>query len=221
MMRPLGLYLAEFRTGTAAPPPGALALVPDAGAAVAFPAMDVPELDAPVLEAEAFPALAGPAPMLALEAPVEPGPDLVAALAAQAAEHEAALATARARWAAEEGAALAERIGQAFAELEARLAAALVPLLEPFLGKAAQAKALGQLHDTLATLLDGGDARPVTVSGPADLVAALRDRVGDRPGLDYSETEGPDVAIALGDTRIRSQLRAWTRKLDLALEAGA
>lgn len=220
MMRPLGLYLAEFRPGAPEPVP----LPPDAGALLALPPPE-PAFDAAAVGAGNFPALPGPEPLLALEAPVEPGPDLAAVLAAQEAAHaaaqEEALAAARADWAAGEGAVMAERIGQAFAELEGRLAAALAPLLEPFLGKAARHKVLGQLHDALATLLDGGDARPITVSGPADLVAALRDRAGERPGLAYAEADAPEVTIALGDTRIRSQLRAWTRKLDLALEAGA
>lgn len=226
MMRPLGLYLAEFRPGGvpagAAPAGAPLPLLPDLTEESGFPALPAPDHASPSsFDADSFPERDDAEPLPALDPPDEPGPDLAMALAAQAAEHEAALAAARARWAAAEGAVLAERIGTAFAELEARLAAALAPLLEPFLARAAQATALDGLHDALTTLLDGGDARPITVSGPADLLAALRDRVGGRPGLGFTEAEAPDVTIALGDTRIRSQLRAWARKLESALGAPA
>lgn len=222
MMRPIGHFLAEFRP-EGAPPPLA-----------AFPVLEAPDFsidgDGGMPDFDA-----GPATMLddlaafdlapaagLLEPPAEPAPDLEAALAARDAAHEAALAEARSRWAAEEGATLAERLAAAFADLETRLADALAPLLEPFLAHGARVKALEQLHTTLGTLLGGsGEVRPVAVSGPADLVAALRDSFGDRPGVSFAEAEVSDVAITLGDTRIRSQLRAWARKLDSALGAPA
>ena len=227
MMRPLGHFLAEFRTdgATKSPAPivGALPLLPDLSldAGPAFPADEADfTLPAP-FDGEGFPALGlpEPEPIALLAPPAEPAPDLAAALAAQQAEHEAALAEARAQWAATEGATLADGIAAALAGIEARLGEALASLLEPFLHKAARAKALGQLHEILATLLDGGDTPTVSVSGPADLVTALRARVGDRPGLSFTEADVTDVTVALGDTRIRSHLRAWTRRLDAALEA--
>lgn len=229
MMRPLGHFLAEFRTGGAAPPPpafGALPLLPDLNveAEPAFPGVDEADLSLPAaFDAGGFPALGLPEPEpepIALPAePAEPASDLAAAMAAQQAQHEAALAEARAQWAAHEGASLAEGIAAALAGIEARLGEALASLLEPFLHKAARAKALGQLHETLGTLLEGGETPAVAVSGPADLVAALRASYGDRPGLSFTEADVPDVTVALGDTRIRSHLRAWTRRLDAALEA--
>lgn len=221
MMRPIGHFLAEFRPeGAASPPPAALLSLD--GPEPAADAFGLPDPDpwpieaADTLEEPDLVPVAG-----LLEAPTEPAPDLEAALAARDAAHEAALAEARARWAAEEGATLAERLAAAFAGLEARLADALAPILEPFLAHGARVKALEQLHGTLGTLLGGGETRPVAVSGPADLVAALRDSFGDRPGVSFTEADLPDVTVTLGDTRIRSQLRAWARKLDTALGATA
>ncbi|MDX7952124.1 hypothetical protein P7D22_13165 [Lichenihabitans sp. Uapishka_5] len=233
MMRPIGLYLAEFR------PDGALPALPSFGTLPALPTFGAQPalLDLSLGDEDEVLALPPPfadPPNLMLEAPhgelfepetVEPlalpRPDIEAALAAQDATHVEAMAAARALWAAEEGATLAARLDAAFEALQGRLAEALAPLLEPFLAKAAQQKALGQLGDALASLLGGGETRAVTVSGPADLVAALAERYGDRPAVTFTPSEAPDVTVALGDTRIRSQLRAWTRKLDAALGAQA
>ena len=227
MMRPLGHFLTEFRTDgrtAAAPVFGTVPLLADLSLAPepAFPVPDEADFAlSAAFAADEFPALGLPAPepVALLAPPSEPAPDLAAALAAQQAEHEAALTEARAQWAATEGATLTDGIAAALAGIEARLGDALATLLEPFLHKAARAKALGQLHETLATLLDGGETPAVAVSGPADLVAALRASYADRPGLSFTEADVPDVTVALGDTRIRSHLRAWTRRLDAALEA--
>lgn len=226
MMRPIGHFLAEFRPDGAAPPlPQALLPLdgPDPSASGSFGLSDGD--DEPIDGAEDMVDPGLPPVTGLLEAPAEPAPDLEAALAAHDAAHaealEAALAEARARWATEEGATLAGHLAAAFADLETRLADALAPLLEPFLAHGARLKALDQLHDALGTLFDGGETRPVAVSGPADLVAALRDSFGDRPGASFAEAEVPDVTVTLGDTRIRSQLSAWARTLDTALGATA
>ncbi len=224
MMRPIGLFLTEFRpSGPAdlsAPAFSDLSSSPEMG--------DVPEPDVAKPENPDEEALgtfgvaldeAGSVdaePVAGLEDSAGPSPDIAAVLAERDVAHAAALAEARAQWVREESAVLAERIGQAFDELETRLADALAPLLEPFLANAARAKALGQLRTTLGILLKGADPRAVTVSGPLDLIDALRDMCGDRP-VAFAEASAPDVTIALGDTRIRSQLRAWARKLESAL----
>ncbi|MCW6508536.1 hypothetical protein [Lichenifustis flavocetrariae] len=222
MMRPIGLYLTEFRPGM---PSALLSDVSDTEEPDPF-AIDLPfgadedglsfGTEAPSDLSEPEPEPDDPAILPETVAPI----DMSATIEALQAEHAAALAEARQHWAEQEGVALATLIASKFAELETRLAEALAPLLEPFLSKATQIKMLDQLRGSLDTLLSGHPPQgAIMVSGPDDLIEAIRQAYPGQPALAFEAAHAPDVTITMGDTRIRSQLRSWARKLDTALGA--
>ena len=210
MMSPIGDYLAEFRPyappqsllieGSSAPTP----MDEDLFAADETATFEIEE----PLDAEF------PDPVEA--EPQDPLPDPLEALRN---DHALEMAEARQRWVEVEGANLATMIAKGLSDIEDKLADSLTKLLEPLLTKAVRLKAVDQLRDTMGSLLAGGDDGPITVSGPADLVEAIRLSYADQPSVVFQTADEPDVTIKMGDTRIRSQLRAWARKLDAALGA--
>lgn len=139
----------------------------------------------------------------------------------------AALAEARALWAQAQGEALAARIEAALAslrdEVEEGVAAVLAPLAET--GAAREAARL--MADEIARLLNAGAAPengpPLEITGPADLIDAVRDalerdpRVGPGPSaqgrLRFVEAEGVDAFARLGRAGVETRLAAFARAL--------
>jgi hypothetical protein len=106
-------------------------------------------------------------------------------------------------------------------ELETRVADALASLLEPFLVRAVQLETIARLRTALGSLLASREEAVVAVSGPADLLDALRPAFADRPGLTFTASEAPDVTVVAGEAQIRSRLADWARALEATLGEAA
>ena len=223
MMSPIGQYLAEFRPAGVsgiAPPP--IEDTPSGSVAIMDGGPDPEDVMALPDRSDAYDAPDGQPPLAEDEEPTSDAwsrPAFDAALDALKAEHAAELASARQHWAESAGTALAAQMTQCFGDLERNLADTLAPMLEPFLAKAAHVKVLDQLRDTIGTLLAGGEQRAVTVTGPEDLIEAIKQAYPGRTTLVFETADEPDVSITMGDTQVRTQLRAWTHTLEAALGA--
>jgi hypothetical protein len=141
-----------------------------------------------------------------------------AELAAQLAEERVAatdrLSAARSEWTTGEGERIADLIGAAFVELEARLGVAVAEILAPFVGEAMRMRAVEDLARTLAPLLASSDRPVVRVLGPEDLLQALRTSLGAAASSVVLEAgEGIDVQVVADQTRIGTQLAGWLRRL--------
>ncbi|MGU3496092.1 hypothetical protein ACLBXM_18780 [Xanthobacteraceae bacterium A53D] len=129
---------------------------------------------------------------------------------------EAHLDLARQQWAAETALALSEAHTRAMAEMEERLANAAGRVLLPFLSEAVRARAIDELTGHITRLLATPGTPVLQISGPEDLLAALRARCGEA-GIAYAPGAGADIRLVADDTIIETQLSAWSAHLNDAL----
>ncbi|MBE7198864.1 MAG: hypothetical protein INR70_13825 [Parafilimonas terrae] len=144
-----------------------------------------------------------------------------AAVAAEREAAAAALAEARQHWVEAESTILASAIAEKARELEERLAQSLARVLRPFLTEALRQEAIRDLQATLASLLADDQAGTLAVSGPADLVAALTQRLTLPPDrITVTAGGGPDLRIRLNGTLVETRLGAWGERVAALLEEG-
>jgi hypothetical protein len=153
---------------------------------------------------------------------------VAAALAGAAAEHAAdraaletdfveRLAAERASWADREGAALASALRDGYGALEEMLAEATAVVLEPFLDDAARASAIAGLRSAIVSLTIGGSGAAIAVSGPQDLLEALRKALdaggSDTQQMSFAVSDACEVTVVSDSSTIRTRLEDWTRTL--------
>lgn len=131
------------------------------------------------------------------------------------------IAKARAQWAAEEAARLAEAHRAAFDSFEQRCAQAVANILRPFLVQQAIARVTEALVDNLETLFAARAPALFEVSGPADLLDALKEKFAARNArMEFKPDSSIDVRVRVEDTIMETQLGPWLQAIG-ALARGA
>lgn len=137
------------------------------------------------------------------------------------AEHEQALAQAlaraeqqhaaeRARWASEQADALSASLAAALEALEGRIADTVARVLTPFLTAEMRRGSVAALAESIRTLLSGTREPALRVSGPEDLLAALRERLGADPAAIEWEPNGQvEVTVRADDSVIETEIGSW------------
>ena len=124
------------------------------------------------------------------------------------------VARARAEWAEQEGERLMEAHRNAFAVFETRCAEAVANILRPFLVQEAIVRVTESLIENLEVLFASRTQALFEISGPADLLDALKAKFGDRPAaIAYQPDDTIDVRVRVDDTIIETQLSAWMQAL--------
>jgi flagellar biosynthesis/type III secretory pathway protein FliH len=141
--------------------------------------------------------------------------------AAAQAEHEHTIGELRARageerdadrrrWAKEEAQRLAESMNEALAALEARISDAVARALTPLLARGLRERMIDALAESVDTVRSSGRHAHLHISGPEDLLAALRERIGSVAVAAEWEPNGqPEVRIVSDDTLIETDIQSW------------
>lgn len=151
---------------------------------------------------------------------------LAQARAEAQAQHEAEreafaarLAEERARWCEGEAERLADGFSAALRALDADLTQRIGRLLVPVLSDALRRRALDDLSVALGRLLAEPGQAAIRVSGPKDLLDALRERLGSQAeGMSFDPSAAPEVSVIADQTVMETRLAAWTRLLTDAAE---
>ena len=78
---------------------------------------------------------------------------------------------------------------------------------------------LEELEETLATILSGGEAKLLKITGPEDLLLSMKDRMGSHgDAIEFCPGEHVEVSVVARDTTLRTQFDAWSSRLKQALE---
>ncbi len=97
------------------------------------------------------------------------------------------------------------------------LAEAAAAVLEPFLDEAARASAIADLRSAINSLAVGGSGAAIAVSGPQDLLDALRkalDAAGsDMQRMSFTASDACDITVVSDSSTIRTRLGDWARTL--------
>ena len=83
---------------------------------------------------------------------------------------------------------------------------------------AVRRQAIAELQEQLHALLAGNEATRFTVSGPPDLLEALRSQL-DAAGVavTYEPGQQCDVRVSVGETVLETRLGAWMAKIEEAV----
>lgn len=155
------------------------------------------------------------------EARAEAAAGFEAALEAQAKEAEDRLAALRAEWISDESQRLEQLLMAGLADIETRLSDSLSAVLTPLVESALRDRMVAAFAEALKRIVAGAkeDRRAVpvlSVSGPADLIAALEAKLGDADlGVAYTVGPGVDLCVTLDDTVLRSRCADWLGGLAL------
>lgn len=119
----------------------------------------------------------------------------------------------REAWTLEQADRLMAALQEASVDLEERLSAAIAPILVPLLEASVAQRALEDLRALMVPLLEREDRPVLKISGPADLVEALRQKLGDPPACVFEPSDQPDVRVVAGETVLETQIRDWVGRL--------
>jgi flagellar biosynthesis/type III secretory pathway protein FliH len=140
--------------------------------------------------------------------------DYAARLDEERAASEARLADERAAWSSQEGARLGDAITAAFQSLEASVGDAVAAILSPVLEEGLRRRAVDELAENLKRLMASGQ-RILRVSGPEDLLQALRARLGaDMSAVAFESAQDIDMRVVAEQTTIETQLKDWMPRID-------
>lgn len=148
--------------------------------------------------------------------------NLDAAIAAERKAHEEARMKERAQWVEKESALLAQQISSSLLELETDLSDSIARIFTPFIKSAVQDGAIAKLRAIVHGLINENGQAKIEVSGPSDLVEAIRlslsnsdpDRIGQ---ITFTVTAKTDVRVTSGDKVCTTQLNAWNERIASAL----
>ncbi|HMN86021.1 MAG TPA: hypothetical protein PKA74_08560 [Bauldia sp.] len=126
------------------------------------------------------------------------------------------LAAARREWAEATADRLAADMAAKLDGLRDTVVDGVARALAPFLGDRVRERALAALADTVAALLRDGRHVRIRVSGPADLLDALRPKIA-APAVDWVASDLPDVTVTFDDTTVETRIGAWTSLVAAAI----
>lgn len=137
-----------------------------------------------------------------------------AALARQAGDAARALKTERERWSEAEGARLSGLVMDALADLEQRIAEQVARCLKPVLTDGIRLRTVEQLSSTLNDLLRKGEYVAISISGPEDLLAAVKARLGaQHAGLTFAPSDSADLVVSADETILETRIAAWSAEI--------
>ena len=138
-------------------------------------------------------------------------------LEAQRADFEQRIATARQGWAESEGAAVSEALARALSDLEARLAETTARILQPFLETEIRRTAIADLVAAIEAVLAHDKAARIEITGPDDLLGAVRARLPDKIVATFASAATADVRVSIDRTVLETRLGAWMAAIEEAV----
>jgi hypothetical protein len=139
-----------------------------------------------------------------------------ARLAELRSQFDAGLADARRAWAAEQGARLAGQLQTGLDGLLEDLAQATARVLEPLLAAEVARRTIEELAGTVEALLAREPEAGIAISGPKDILAAMRARMSSAASITYRPCDACEVEVRSGQTVLLTRLQEWARRIEEA-----
>jgi hypothetical protein len=208
MAQPAGLYLTRFDTVTPASPSLDLTATQDLSPLWTAE----PEEDREALLAAAH------------QAGRAEGVEIARAAAALEREQarrdfDVQLAAEREKWLREEGDLLKEKLAIALQQMEETISQCVGQILRPFIVDSLRRQMLGELVAHIASMAASHDEMTMKITGPADLLAALKEKLAEVPlAIAYEQADCVDVRVVAAQTMIETRLRAWIDLISAKME---
>ncbi|WP_404287558.1 hypothetical protein ACD578_19115 [Microvirga sp. RSM25] len=141
------------------------------------------------------------------------------AIAAEKVRHLEDMNDQRTIWVEQQALQMSAQIATALERIEANLSERIANILRPFVSEAFRQQTLAEFKDVLATLLSGRDASLLKISGPKDLLTAMKSHLGHyENSIEFFSSEHVEIRVATQDTLVQTQLNSWSVRLAQALE---
>lgn len=145
---------------------------------------------------------------------------LEAALNAERERHQEEMAATREVWVQQEALQLSSQIVESFKNLESFLSDKVARILTPVIPSAIQQKALTEFNEILGTILSGETTSLMKVTGPDDLLSAIKSKFSVPGGvIEFVPSDDVEVTLIAGDTVVQTQFNSWSTRLQEALKA--
>ncbi|MGO4740456.1 hypothetical protein AB4099_28240 [Bosea sp. 2KB_26] len=143
------------------------------------------------------------------------------ALDAQRREFAEIAQALRAQWVSEHAEAIAKKIEQGLEIVELELGERIGNVLHQFLAEAFRGQAIAETADLLNSIVTDSEVSIIRVSGPEDLLDALKERLHvGVTAVEFVPEPSIDVSITVNDALIETQLHAWSQRLSTLQKAG-
>ena len=119
-----------------------------------------------------------------------------------------AVATARAEWVATQAAALDASCRAAVNEMRELICSRVADILRPILVEAVTARAVSSLSDAVDRLIADPSHPVLTIRGPGDLIAALKDARGGSSNVLYEEAATTEIKMTAEGSHVETKLGA-------------
>ncbi|MCG7392044.1 hypothetical protein MHY87_03900 [Microvirga sp. ACRRW] len=141
-------------------------------------------------------------------------------LNAEREKHREELAVQRELWVEQEAQQLSSQMIAALGNLEAILSEKAARILVSVIPEALQQRAVAEFKAHLGTILSGETETLVKVSGPEDLLSAVKAGMAPREGIiEFIPSHDVELTLVAGDTTIQTQFGAWSERLRDLLKA--
>jgi hypothetical protein len=128
------------------------------------------------------------------------------------------LAAERAAWAAQEGERLAGQLAAGQRAIETEIADAAARVLAPLLEARLCRQAIADLRGELEVLLAKDPGLGLSISGPKDLLEALRRELSDtRCSVAYAASDACEVRVVADQTILETRLAGWKARIEEAV----
>ncbi|WP_262299132.1 hypothetical protein [Microvirga sesbaniae] len=142
------------------------------------------------------------------------------AVAAERARHAEDIDTQRAVWAEEQAQRLSAQISEALDHIALSVSERVANILRPFVSEAYRRQTLAEFSDVLATLLSRRGENLLTISGPDDLLSAMKPHLeGHGSSIAFVPSDRIEVSASIQDTSVQTQLNSWSVRLAQTLES--
>lgn len=139
---------------------------------------------------------------------------LTEALTEQANALRAEQEGARRAWVEEQSDRIASAIGDQFSALSQQLGTAAARALRPFLVERLVDRSIDDLAACVTRLLTDSAAPVLGVTGPADLLERLAEKLGDHAaGITFRPDAKADIVVTAGETLIETRIQEWVARL--------
>lgn len=141
--------------------------------------------------------------------------EIAARLEEQKATFERDLVASRESSCLEQGTRIAEQLQAAIGDMEGRITDSTERVLRPFLDQAIRVQAIVELRATLQELVGKTPGITLEISGPEDLLAAVRASLpASNATVSYTANEACDVQVKAGASILETRIAAWLDKIE-------
>lgn len=128
------------------------------------------------------------------------------------------LAEERQKWLDETADKIADGVKDVGDQLEAKIAQVVGRILEPLITNVVQKQAVATFVEQLSSITSDSRRPTLRISGPAELLDAVRSKIGVRAmAMEFRTTQTADVSVIVDQAVLETQVKLWADRLKYAV----